>query len=197
MNRWMLTAAALAVSGTVAAKLPPPDEATKAKAAEAAAKTAWQGKVDAFKLCQAQDRVAAKYKSSPQAAKAHVHAVAATGAAQPASGPVAASPAASATVAAATPASASATPAPAKPPVPTAASASQGGSTPVAAVVNPTPPVTPCADPGPFAYAPPAQKPLETSGAHSPAANATSPPSVRPPSAEMAPAKPGTAPAKQ
>jgi hypothetical protein len=42
-----------------------------------------------------------------------------------------------------------------------------------------------CTDPGPFAYAPPAQKPLETSEAHSPAANATSPPSVRAESGTM------------
>ena len=50
-----------------------------------------------------------------------------------------------------------------------------------------------CADPGAFAYAPPAQKPLETAGAHSPTATAASPPSVRPNSAEMAPSKPGVA----
>ena len=164
MNRWMLTAAALAVSATVAAKLPPPDEAAKAKAAETAAKTAWQGKVDAFKLCQAQDRVVARYKASPQAAKAS---------AQPA-------PAAVSTA----------------PPASTAATASQGGSTPVAAVVSPAPAAPACADPGPFAYVPPEQKPLETAGAHSPPATAASPPSVRSSSAEMAPAKPGTAPAK-
>ena len=42
-------------------RLPAPvlsDEA-KAKAAEAAAKTAWTGKVDAYQLCKAQDKVAA------------------------------------------------------------------------------------------------------------------------------------------
>jgi hypothetical protein len=50
-------------------------------------------------------------------------------------------------------------------------------------------PPTPCADPGPFAYNAPEQKPLETSGAHSPAGNATSPPSVKQESATMAPAK--------
>ena len=56
--------------------------------------------------------------------------------------------------------------------------------TPVAAA----PPV-PCSDPGPFAYNPPEQKPLEASGAHSPAGTAASPPSVKSPSADMAPAK--------
>ena len=40
----------------------------KAKAAEAAAKTAWSGKVDAYKLCQSQDQVAAKYRASAAAA---------------------------------------------------------------------------------------------------------------------------------
>lgn len=177
MTRWILTAAALAVSGLALAKLPPPDEATKAKAAEAAAKSAWQGKVDAYKLCQVQERIASRYKGShPAAAKA------APGA--PAAATAAAAPASAASASAAAPA-----------PKPTQASASQGGSTPVAAV-GPVVGTTPCADPGPFAYAPPEQKPLETSGAHSPAATATSPPSVRSESATMVPAKPSTGPAK-
>lgn len=176
MKRLMLTAVALAVSGAALAKLPAPvlDEAAKAKAAEAAAKTAWQGKVDAFLLCKAQDRAVSAYKR-----------VAATRPAAPAA-PGTAAPAAAATTAAA-PAAAAAKP------VPTAASASQGGSTPVTAVAAAAPPLTPCADPGPFAYAPPEQKPLEASGAHSPAANATSPPSVRPSAAEMTPSKPSVA----
>jgi len=135
MIRVMLTAVALAVSGAALATIPPPvlDEAAKAKAAEAAAKTAWQGKMDAFQLCKAQDRVAAVYRKTA-AAK------------------------------------------------------------PVAAAVAPVvAPPAGCADPGAFAYAPPAQKPLETAGAHSPTATAASPPSVRPNSAEMAPSKPGVA----
>jgi len=51
------------------AKLPTPapsDEA-KAQAAQAAAKKAWAGKVDAFKLCKAQDKVVAHYKKMPVA----------------------------------------------------------------------------------------------------------------------------------
>jgi hypothetical protein len=42
-----------------------------------------------------------------------------------------------------------------------------------------------CMDPGPFAYVPPTpeNKPLESSGAHSPAATATSPPSTNQPAA--------------
>ena len=166
MTRWMLAAAAIAALSTTAlAKLPPLDEAAKAKAAETAAKTAWQGKVDAYKLCQAQDRIAAKYKSGHPAQAKAMAAEAASAAAAP------------------------------KPPAPTPATASQGGSTPVAAVANPAPTIPPCADPGPFAYAPPEQKPLETSGAHSPAANATSPPSVRAESGSMTSGKTG-APAK-
>ena len=166
MIRCMLTAAALVVSGAALAKLPAPqlDEAAKAKAAEAAAKTAWQAKIDSYKLCQAQDRVVARYKAShpAQAKETAVQAAAA----------------ASASAAA---------------PKPTPATASQGGSTPVAAVTSASLPVSPCSDPGPFAYAPPEQKPLETSGAHSPAATATSPPSVRAESGTMTSGKTGAA----
>jgi hypothetical protein len=167
MNKTILVSGVLAMAcGLVLAKLPPPDDAAKAKAAEAAAKTAWQAKVDAYLLCKAQDKVAAAYvktaaKSPPKAA--------------PAAAPVvAAAPAATA--------SANASPAAASPAAPTAQPAASG--TPVAAK-----PPAPCADPGPFAYNPPEQKPLETSGAHSPSGTAASPPSVKPNSAEMAPAK--------
>lgn len=48
---------------------------------------------------------------------------------------------------------------------------------------------TPCADPGPFAYTPPSQKPLEAAGAHSPPGTAVSPPSTKTPAAAQAPAK--------
>jgi len=57
---------------------------------------------------------------------------------------------------------------------------------------KPVPTATPtpsCADPGPFAFAPPEEpKPIEASGAHSPAATATSPPSSNQTSAEQNPA---------
>lgn len=138
--------AALAAGAVLAqAKIPAPvlDDAAKAKAAETAAKTAWQAKVDTYLLCKAQDRVAEKYHKT----------AAAQGKDKPAT-PIM------------TPAVAASGNLPAKPPVP----------------------VT-CADPGPFAFNPPSQTPLETSGAHSPAGNAASPPSVNKPSAEMAPAK--------
>lgn len=56
-----LAAAALSLSAL--AKLPAPSDEAKAKAAEAAAKTAHAGKVDAFLLCKSQNRIAAQYRS--------------------------------------------------------------------------------------------------------------------------------------
>jgi len=150
MKAILLTGALLAACGLAVAKLPPPDDAAKAKAAEASAKAAWQAKVDGYLLCKAQDKVAARY------AKAGTKTVAAKDVK-----PVAAA-------SAATP----------------AAPAASG--TPVALAATPPPP---CQDPGPFAYNQPEQKPLETAGAHSPTGTAASPPSVKPNSAEMAPAK--------
>ena len=99
------------------AKLPAPSPEAAAKAAEATAKAAWAGKVDNYKLCQSQDRVAAHYRKTTLSAKP----AAATGAA--------------------------------------------------------------CTDPGPFAYTPPADKPAEAAGAHSPPGTASSPPSTLVPAA--------------
>jgi hypothetical protein len=69
-----------ALAGPVLAKLPAPvltDEA-KAKAAEAAAKTAHGGKVEAYQLCLWQDKVAARYYAdAKKAGKAAQPAVAA------------------------------------------------------------------------------------------------------------------------
>lgn len=110
------------------AKLPAPtlSPEAKAKAAETAARTAWAGKVDSYKLCLSQDQVAARYRASAAAA----------------------------------------------------------GKTVPAPVATP-----PCADPGPFAYtAPEEAKPIEASGAHSPATDAASPPSSNQTSAETNPA---------
>ncbi|QKO22639.1 hypothetical protein [Rhodoferax sp. BAB1] len=56
--------AACALSVTALAKLPAPNDEAKAKAAEAAAKTAHAGKVDGYKLCKSQDKVAARYRKS-------------------------------------------------------------------------------------------------------------------------------------
>jgi hypothetical protein len=59
-------AAALALAaGPAAAKLPPPSEEAKAKAAETAAKNAWTDKVGAFQLCQSMNRTADHYRKSP------------------------------------------------------------------------------------------------------------------------------------
>lgn len=65
-----LVAALLAApASAVLAKLPPPSDEAKAKAAEAAAKTAWTDKVSAFQLCKAMDRAAAHYRQGNKAAK--------------------------------------------------------------------------------------------------------------------------------
>ena len=58
-----LTCGALLMASSVSAKLPPPSDEAKAKAAETAAKTAWAGKVDGYKLCKTMDAVAASYHS--------------------------------------------------------------------------------------------------------------------------------------
>jgi hypothetical protein len=109
---FLMAVCAASVSSAAWAKLPPPTPEAAAKAAEAAAKTAWSGKVDNYKLCLAQDRVAAHYRKT----------------------------------------------------TPTAKPAAAGSAA--------------CADPGPFAYTPPAAKPLEAAGAHSPPGTASSPPNT-------------------
>lgn len=149
MKRLLVPLALTTACALAAAKLPPPDDAAKAKAAETAAKAAWQARADGFLLCKAQDRVAARYKASGKQV------------ARPAAAPASAAPAA-------------------------AAPAASG--TPVA--VAPPPP---CQDPGPFAYNPPEQKPLETAGAHSPSGTAATPPSVKPHSGDMPAPAPASA----
>jgi hypothetical protein len=155
MKQIFVSGVVLAACGLSLAKLPPPDDAAKLKAAETAAKAAWQSKVDNYLLCKAQDKVVAYYRKTSTNAAAK----------GPKAAPVATPPAAVASAKASAPA--------------TAAS-----GTPVAAA---TP--GPCSDPGPFAFNPPEQTPLETSGAHSPAGTAASPPSVRQESSQMAPAQ--------
>lgn len=72
MNKQLFIAAValLAAVGTQA-KLaaPPQDDAAKAKAAEAAAKTAHGNKVAAYQLCKSIDRTAAHYAKTAKAAK--------------------------------------------------------------------------------------------------------------------------------
>ena len=55
-------------AASVFAKLPPPTDDAKAKATEAAAKTAWTDKVGLYQLCVSMDRTAAKYRESAKAA---------------------------------------------------------------------------------------------------------------------------------
>ena len=61
--------AACALSAAALAKLPAPSDEAKAKAAEAAAKTAHAGKVEAFLLCKSQNKVAAQVRGSGKAGK--------------------------------------------------------------------------------------------------------------------------------
>ena len=127
MKKLLIASLLMSASVMAVAKLPALSDEAKAKAAEAAAKTAWTGKVEAYLLCKSQDKVAASYYKSAKAAGKDVK-------------PAAATPA--------------------------------------------------CADPGAFAYTPPEPaKPIEASGAHSPAATATSPPSTKQPDAVVNPAK--------
>jgi hypothetical protein len=119
-------ACALLVGTAVMAKLPAVSDEVKAKAAETAAKTAWSGKVDAYRLCKSQDKVAADYYATAKTKNKEL---------------------------------------------------------------KPATAMPPCVDPGAFAYTPPeVAKPLEASGAHSPPATATSPPSSNTPAAAVAPA---------
>lgn len=127
MKKLLIVSLLASVSTLALAKLAPPSDEANAKAAEAKAKAAWTGKVGAFKLCKAQDRVATGYHASAKAAGKEA---------------------------------------------------------------KPAPALPACADPGAFSYAPVvAAKPLEASGAHSPAATAIHPPSSKTPAAAIAPAK--------
>ena len=61
MKRFALVTACALATGLAFAKLPALSDDAKAKAAEAAAKTAHGDKVGSYQLCQSMDRVAAKY----------------------------------------------------------------------------------------------------------------------------------------
>ena len=110
----ILLLAAFALAGTAWAKLPPLSDDAKAKAAETAARNAYNDKVGLYQLCKSMDKVAAKYFADARKAGKDVK--------QPDPGE--------------------------------------------------------CSDPGAFVYTPPAAKPIETSGAHSPPGAAVSPPSA-------------------
>lgn len=71
MKTFALIVVGLLAAGSVFAKLPPPSDEAKAKAAEAAAKTAHGSKVANYQLCKSMDSVAAKYQAAAkQAGKA-------------------------------------------------------------------------------------------------------------------------------
>ena len=105
MKKHLLVISALAISLGAAAKLPAPSEEAKAKAAEAAAKTAHGNKVADFQLCKSREKAAAHYyktngkgKAAPTATPACVdpgaYKPAETTAAAPSAAPAGAKPAA-------------------------------------------------------------------------------------------------------
>ena len=59
--------AVMCAFSTVMAKLPELSDEAKAKAAEAAAKSSWAGKVDNYLLCKSQDKAAASYYKTAKA----------------------------------------------------------------------------------------------------------------------------------
>ncbi len=68
MKKLLVSAALLTASACALAKLPALGDEAKAKAAEAAAKSAWSAKVDNYLLCKSQDKVAGSYYVSTKAA---------------------------------------------------------------------------------------------------------------------------------
>lgn len=68
MKSIIVFVASCLVAFSALAKLPAPNDEAKAKAAEAAAKAAHAGKVDAYQLCKSQDKVAAQYRKSGKVA---------------------------------------------------------------------------------------------------------------------------------
>jgi len=68
MKAAILLIALAAAAGTALAKLPPPSDEAKAKAAEAAAKAAHAGKVEGYLLCKSMDKVAADYQANAKKA---------------------------------------------------------------------------------------------------------------------------------
>ena len=75
MRRAISSCTALFVSTTLfvasaTAKLPALNDEAKAKAAAAAAKTAWTDKVGSYQLCRAMDRTAEYYRKNTKAAPA-------------------------------------------------------------------------------------------------------------------------------
>ena len=73
-----VAATTIIITLPAAAKLPALSDEAKAKAAEAAAKTAWGDKIAGFQLCKSQDRSAGKYFDSMKQAGKDVKPAAAT-----------------------------------------------------------------------------------------------------------------------
>jgi hypothetical protein len=130
----VLGASLAGFAGLAAAKLPPPSDEAKAKAAEAAAKTAHGNQVANFQLCKSMDRVAATYMADAKKAGKEVKPATATApCADP--GPFVYPPPAAATAAATPVAPAAAVVAGAKPAAAPAAAAvakAPAAATPVA-----------------------------------------------------------------
>jgi len=61
MKKHLILISCLVLCGLAQAKLPAPSDEAKAKAAEAAAKTAHGDKVAAYQLCKSREKVAAHY----------------------------------------------------------------------------------------------------------------------------------------
>ena len=68
MKKLLISSLVLCAASFAFAKLPALSDEAKAKAAEAAAKSAWAGKVDNYLLCKSQDKVAASYYKTAKAA---------------------------------------------------------------------------------------------------------------------------------
>lgn len=68
MKKLLISFLLLCAASFAFAKLPALSDEAKAKAAEAAAKSAWAGKVDNYLLCKSQDKVAASYYKTAKAA---------------------------------------------------------------------------------------------------------------------------------
>jgi len=95
----ILTTLVVCLAGAAAAKLPAPSDEAKAKAAEAAAKTAWTAKVADYQACKAMDKVAAAYLAEAKKAGKEVKPTATPPCADP--GPFVYAPSASAPASAA------------------------------------------------------------------------------------------------
>lgn len=70
MNKWGIGLAAALIASLAMAKLPPPGEEAAAKAAEAKDKAGWADKVNGYKLCLVQDKLAVTYRKKGVAAPA-------------------------------------------------------------------------------------------------------------------------------